>query len=209
MKSDLLSNLPIKDQEKYELAMARKQVLESVKPDLNGLSRSVRENIESQIELLPQEDTTRILKLLQESPASQIIAAIRDGAFSETEQVSEKKSGFSIGGAIASLVSKILQPAEQIEVSRKTKKGFVGEVRANGPKHRSPSFSAEAEASESKASAYSHNDDGQSGVMTDQSSGRAIVRGIGTAASSTTTVKGKVTFEGSQTDYGSIKIKNK
>lgn len=208
MSKNVLSRLPIADQEKYELAMARNQILESVKPDLNELSRSVRENLTAQIESLPQEDTAHILKELQKSPASQVIEAIQNGAFSRTDEKTKKKNRFNLGNAIVSLVSGMLKPDEEVEVSR-TKRGVASDINIKGPSHRSPGFSAKAEASQSKASAISHDPNSRSGARTYKNGGRAMVEGRGIAASSTTTVTGKVSFTGSETNFGNVDISNK
>lgn len=208
MIKNILSKLPIADQEKYELAMARKQVLNSVNPDLNELSRSVRENLVAQIESLQQEDTARILKELQKSPASQVIEAIQNGAFSRTDERTNKKTRFNLGSAIVSLVSGILKSDEDVEISR-TQKGVASDIKIKGPKHRSPSFSATAEVSQSRASATGYDPNSRSGVKTNQNSGRAVVVGRGAAASSTTTLRGNVSFTGSETEFGGVEISNK
>ncbi len=208
MNNDYMSKLPIKDQEKYNLAMARRQVLDSVKPDLDLLSQSVRNNIEAQISSLDKEDTTRILSILLTNPAESVIGAINDGAFSSTNKVVHKNNKFSISGLLATFFSNLLS-TNQTETQTTYKKGFEGDVSAVGPSHLGPSFTASAEASESKASAFSDDVTGRSGAKTDQSSGQAVVYGRGTAASSTTTVRGNVTFQGSETKFGNINIRNK
>jgi len=199
---DVIRKLPIKDQEKLELAMARKQVFESVKPDLDMLSSSVRSTILTEIGSLPLENTEAILKELQNSPASQVIQAINNGAFSTESTETKKKERSGFFNFIGSFFK---QDSEQEEVTKYKRVGFSGDVRIDGPEYEGPKFNASAKASQSKASATSHNNS-RVAARTNETGGMAAGYGEVTVAASTTKVEGSVSFEGSKIKFRGGKI---